>query len=81
MPVNNLRADQEGWVVVNNGTALSRTDGTNLQTTTHGVTGGYTSVGGAAVLAQSTFTGNTGSTAYTITDVVAALKAAGILAQ
>lgn len=80
MPVNNLRADQEGWVVVHNGTALSRGDGTNLQTTAHGVTGGYTALAGGGVNAQSTFTGNIGSTAYTITDVVAALKGAGILA-
>lgn len=79
MPVNNLRADQEGWIVLNNGSALSTGAGTNLQTTASGVTGGYTSVGGAAVLAQSTFTGNTGTTAYTITDVVAACKHAGIL--
>ncbi len=49
------------------------------QATTATVTG-YTSVGGSAVLSQSTFTGNSGSTAYTIGDIILALKNLGFLA-
>lgn len=51
-----------------------------IQPATTGTVTGYTSVGGSAVLSQSTFTGNTGSAAYTIGDVVLALKQVGILA-
>jgi len=36
---------------------------------------------GAAVKADSTTTGGVGSTAFTVGDIVAALKAVGILAQ
>lgn len=50
------------------------------QQATTGTVTGYTSVGGSAVLSQSTFTGNSGSTAYTIGDVVLALKTLGFLA-
>lgn len=46
---------------------------------TTGTVTGYTSVGGSAVLSQSTFTGNSGSTAYTIGDIVLALKSLGLL--
>ncbi len=52
---------------------------TVVQPSSTGTVTGYTSVGGSAVLSQSTFTGNTGTTAYTIGDVVLALKQAGIL--
>lgn len=50
------------------------------QQSTTGTVTGYTSVGGSAVLSQSTFTGNSGSTAYTIGDIVLALKTLGFLA-
>lgn len=46
---------------------------------TTGTTAGFTAGAGSAVLADSTFTGNTGSTAYTIGDVVKALKNYGLL--
>ena len=42
---------------------------------------GFTAVGGTGVNDQSTFTGNVGSTAYRINDIVKALKNLGILAQ
>ncbi len=51
-----------------------------VQYSTTGTVTGYTSVGGSAVLSQSTFTGNSGSTAYTIGDLVLALKTAGFIA-
>lgn len=43
-------------------------------------TAGFVAGAGAAVLVDSTFTGNIGSTAYHISDVVAALKNLGLLA-
>lgn len=43
-------------------------------------TAGFTAGLGAAVLVDSTFTGNTGSTAYHISDIVANLKSLGLLA-
>ena len=46
-----------------------------------GETVGFTAGSGTAVLDDSTFTGNIGSTAYRINDIVKALKQTGILAQ
>ena len=48
---------------------------------TAGETTGFTAATGTAVLAGSTFTGNVGTTAYTISDIVKALKNLGFLAQ
>ena len=45
-----------------------------------GETSGFTAGSGTAVLEDSTFTGNTGSKAYRISDVVKALKTAGLMA-
>ena len=46
-----------------------------------GTTAGFTAVNtSTAVAAASTFTGNTGSSAYTITDLVYALKKLGLIA-
>lgn len=52
------------------------------QQTASGVTAGYTAHTSAnTVYAESTFTGNTGSTAYTLGDIVAALKTYGLIAS
>lgn len=52
----------------------------NEQSTT-GTTTGFTAGSGTAVNDDSTFTGDLGATAYTIGDVVRALKTVGILAD
>ena len=51
------------------------------QHSTNGLTGGSSGPALPSVLLGSTFTGNTGSTAYTISDVVKCLKDIGLLAQ
>jgi len=51
-----------------------------VQYSTVGTTTGFTAGSGSAVLADSTFTGDSGATAYTIGDVVRALKTLGLLA-
>ena len=51
------------------------------QYSTVGTTTGFTAGSGSAVLADSTFTGDTGATAYTVGDVVRALKTIGLLAS
>lgn len=51
-----------------------------VQPATTGTTTGFTAGAGTAVLDDSTFTGNTGSSAYTVGDVVKALKTLGLLA-
>lgn len=45
-----------------------------------GETAGFTTGAGTAVKDDSTFTGNVGSTAYRVSDIVKALKQVGILA-
>ena len=47
---------------------------------TTGTVTGFTAGAGTAVLSDSTFTGDSGSTAYTIGDIVLALKTIGVLA-
>jgi hypothetical protein len=51
------------------------------QYSTTGTSSGFTSGSGTAVKDDSTFTGNQGSTAYRISDIVRALKLCGIMAQ
>jgi hypothetical protein len=50
-----------------------------IQYDTAGTTTGFTASTGTTVVSGSTFTGNTGSTAYTIGDIVLALKKIGIM--
>lgn len=53
-----------------------------VQYATTGTTTGYTANTSANILYnESTFTGNTGATAYTISDIIRALKLAGIIAS
>ena len=51
-----------------------------IQQATTGTVTGFTAGSGTAVLDDSTFTGNSGTKAYTIGDIVLALKNAGIMA-
>lgn len=51
-----------------------------VQPATTGTVTGFTAGSGTAVKDDSTFTGDTGATAYTIGDVVKALKSLGLLA-
>ena len=51
-----------------------------IQYATTGTVTGYTGGGGTALTHSDTFTGNTGATAYTIGDVVRALKLLGVMA-
>jgi hypothetical protein len=85
LPVNTFPADAVspfGAALIDDVDAVAArtTLGMSAQSTT-GTTTGFTAGSGSAVLADSTFTGNTGSAAYTIGDIVRALKAVGLLAS
>ncbi len=52
-----------------------------VQYSTTGTTTGFTAGSGTAAKDDSTYTGNTGSTAYTVGDIVKSLKTAGLIAS
>lgn len=51
-----------------------------VQPSTTGTTTGFTAGSGTAAKSDSTYTGNTGTAAYTVGDIVNALKKLGLLA-
>ncbi len=69
-----------GLAVTTNGTIIFN-ESRIVQQSGAGEATGFAAVGGTGVNDQSTFTGNVGSTAYRINDIVKALKNQGLLAQ
>lgn len=70
----------DGTAIAPNGGPVSFFGATAVsQPTAAAVTAGFTAGAGTAVKDDSTFTGNTGSTAYTIGDIVKALKTLGLI--
>jgi hypothetical protein len=74
-----LRADQEGLELIHDGTQIVRKDGTSLKTSTTGNTHTVAAGSTTTVFTNTTFDGGLGGSAYTVGDVVKALKNAGIL--
>jgi hypothetical protein len=66
--------NKSGTIVLRDGLAF-----VDLASGFTGTTDGFTEETGTAVLSESTFTGATGTKAYTISDVVRALKQVGLL--
>src|SRR5208282_1574773 len=77
---------KEGWissntVVVAGGIAAWGSTPLSSQFTALDIASGYTPGNSTSVTIDGVFTGGTGSTAYTIGDLVAALKAQGLIAS
>lgn len=76
-----LRPDEEGLVVIHDATnGLRRNDGTSLKQSSTGNTHTVAAGSTTGVFTNTTFDGSTGSTGYTIGDLVKAMKTAGLLA-
>jgi hypothetical protein len=83
MAFTHIDEDAEGLRLGRSATAKLGFHGTTpvVQRSTTGTTTGFTAATGTAVVSGSTFTGGSGTKAYTIGDVVLALKQLGILAS
>lgn len=82
MGIEDLRPDQEGYVVLSSGGTLVRNDGVSIVQAVTGTATGYTAGATTGTFhTDDSYTGNVGTTKYTVNGVVAALKNLGLIAS